>query len=184
MPQKNQHGLTPQQERFAQLVGASGMTFAAAYRSAYPKSRAWKEAALYPKASALAALDKVSARIAAFQAQAAAEAGLDRNRVLQELAKLVHSDIAGIIGPDGRTLLPNELDEATRPAVSSFKIDEYGRIEYKFWDKKGAIDMAMKHLGLYEVDNKQKNQAAAEFLASLQSNVIGPVRDPGDDDAD
>lgn len=156
MPQKNEHGLTPQQEKFAQEVGAAGKSFAAAYRVAYPKSQAWKDSALHPKASELAANDKVSARIAALQAESAKSAGLDSVRILQEVARLAHSDIAGIIGPNGKVLLPHELDPVTRAAVASFKIDEYGRIEYKFWDKKGALDMAMKHLGLYEKDNAQK----------------------------
>jgi len=68
--------------------------------------------------------------------------------------------------------------------VASFKIDEYGRIEYKFWPKNAAIDMAMKHLGLFKEDNKQKGSGAAEFLAGLQSNVLGVVKDQPKEDAD
>jgi phage terminase small subunit len=53
-------------------------------------------------------------------------------------------------------LLPHQLDEDTAAAVASFKIDEYGRIEYKFWNKVDALDKLMRHLGLYERDNAQQ----------------------------
>jgi phage terminase small subunit len=86
-------------------------------------------------------------------------AGLDAGKILAEVAKLAHSDIAGIMATDGKVKLPHELDAVTRAAVASFKIDEYGRIEYKFWDKNTALEKAMKHLGLYEKDNAQKPAA-------------------------
>lgn len=155
MSAKNEHGLTPQQEKFAQEVGR-GKNLAEAYRIAYPKSQKWKESAVYAQASTLNADSKVSERIKRIQAAAADKAGLDAAAILLELKKLAHSDIAGIMHADGRVKLPHELDAQTRAAVASFKIDEYGRIEYKFWPKNAAIDMAMKHLGLFEKDNGQK----------------------------
>jgi hypothetical protein len=66
------------------------------------------------------------------------------------------SDIGGIMGEGGKILLPNELDAATRAAVASFEIDEYGRVKYKFWDKNTALTNAAKIKGLFEVDNKQQ----------------------------
>lgn len=45
-----------------------------------------------------------------------------------------------------------------------------------------ALEILAKLNGDFEKDNRQKGQAAAEFLAGLQSNVIGPVRDPCEDD--
>lgn len=45
-----------------------------------------------------------------------------------------------------------------------------------------ALELLGKINGLFEMDNRQKGLAAAKFLAGLQSNVIGPVRDPGPDD--
>jgi len=60
--------------------------------------------------------------------------------------------------------------------VASFKIDEYGRIEYKFWDKNSALDKAAKILGLYELDNKQKSDPLVDLLASLSGNVLGPAQ--------
>lgn len=156
MSAKNEHGLTPQQERFAQEVGAAGRNLAEAYRTAYPKAKEWKDSAVYAQASTLAKNSKVSERISVLQKETAERAGLDEQSVLEEVRRLAHSDIAGIMTADGKVKLPHELDPVTRAAVASFKIDEYGRIEYKFWDKNTALEKAMKHLGLYEADNNQK----------------------------
>lgn len=155
MSAKNEYGLTPQMERFAQLVG-SGLSQSEAYRQAYPKSQKWKPEIVHQKASALSANRKVAARVAQIQAAAADRAELDGAEIMKEIRRLAHSDIAGIMHPDGRVKLPHELDPVTRAAVASFKIDEYGRIEYKFWDKNSALDKAAKIKGLYKEDNEQK----------------------------
>ena len=170
MSNKNEHGLTPQQERFAREIGA-GRSGVEAYRAAYPKSVKWKDQSVHVEASKMLANPKVSQRVSKIQAEASQQAGLEASKILEEVRRLAHSDIAGIMHPDGRVKLPHELDPATRAAVSSFKIDEYGRIEYKFWDKNAAIDKAMKNLGLFKADNDQNKPPPAPttiVLAPLQ----------------
>lgn len=152
---RNEHGLTPKQDRFAQLLG-SGLSQAEAYRQAYPASQKWTPKAVMTQASLLASHKDVHRRVSEIQTVAAEKAGLVGAEILLELKRMAQSDIAGIMGEDGRVKLPHELDPVTRAAVASFKIDEYGRIEYKFWDKNSAIDKAMKHLGLFEKDNSQQ----------------------------
>lgn len=181
MAAKNEHGLTPQQERFAQLVGggASGVD---AYRQAYPKSKGWKDNAVRVNASKLIADANISLRIKAIQDAGAERAELDAAEIVREIRRLAISDIAGIMHPNGTVKLPHELDPATRAAVASFKIDEYGRIEYKFWPKNAALEQAAKIKGLYKEDNKQKGEGAAAFLAGLKSNVVGVAKEVPDDD--
>ena len=167
--------MTPARERFAQLVG-SGVNQAEAYRQCYPSSVNWKPVSVHQKASHLAAEPIVAARIAEIQAGAAERAELDGAEILKEIRRLALSDIGGIMHADGkRVKLPHELDPATRAAIASFKIDEYGRIEYKFWDKNAALEKAAKIKGLYEVDNKQKADALGELLQGLSGNVMGPA---------
>ncbi len=101
-------------------------------------------------------------------------------RILEETARLAFSDVANIIGKDGKVLLPNELDEATRAAVSSFRIDEYGRIEYKFWDKNTASERLFKHLNLYKENNegaRPLTQVAVVSLVPLEPLQSGDVID-------
>lgn len=146
--------LTPQQEKFAQGI-VSGLTQADAYRAAY-KTAKMKAEVIWVKASELAANGMVTVRIAELRAMVVRELVIDKANLLQEAARLSFSDPRSIIHPDGRVKLPNELDEATARSIASFKIDEYGRIEYKFWDKNAAMEKLFKHLGLYEKDNEQQ----------------------------
>ena len=170
--------LTPQKEAFAQAVGSGQMTQSDAYRQAYPASKKWKDDSVHNKSSALMRDAQVKARVKQIQEVGAVKAGIVAGDILEELKRIALSDISGIIDKaTGKVLLPHELDPATRAAVASFKIDEYGRIEYKFWDKNSAIDKAMKHKGLFEVDNKQKTDPLAEVLKGLGGNVAGVVKD-------
>lgn len=179
MAAKNEYGLTPQQEKFAQLV-AEGKSLSDAYRGAYKVGKS-KSETVNENASRVMSDAKVSARVKAMQAEAAANAGLQASEVLRQVQMLVTSDIVGICKEDGTVKLPHELDERTRAAVKSFKITKDG-IEYQFWDKNSALDKAMKHLGLFEKDNGQKTSPVAEVLKSLGGRVLGPVA--GEDDED
>ena len=99
--------------------------------------------------------------------------------MLDEIAMLAHSDVSGIMHPDGRVKLPHELDAATRAAVASFEIDATGRIKYRFWDKNAALEKAAKHLGLYEKDNEQQATPIRDMLASLGGKVVVPKKSNG-----
>ena len=181
MSAKNEHGLTPQREKFAVEVASGKQSLSDAYRAAFNAAR-MKPETINEAASRLMADSKVAARVKALQAEVANRATLNAADILMELKKLAHSDISNIMDETGRVKLPHELDPQTRAAVASFKIDEFGRIEYKFWPKNNAIDMAMKHLGLFEKDNKQKSDPLVDLLASLSGNVLGPVITGGTDD--
>jgi hypothetical protein len=61
-----------------------------------------------------------------------------------------------------------ELDDETRAGVASFEIDERGHVtKIKLWDRLRAIEMAMKHTGLFERDNQQKKDNIA-----IQINLV------------
>ena len=171
MRNRNRFGLTPQQERFAQEV-ASGETQSEAFRRAYPASRNWKAETVHERASVLAANSKVQARIAGLQNAVADLAVVKVADALREIRSICFSDI-GKVMRDGKCLLPKEMDADTRAVLASFKMDEFGRIEYKFWDKNAALDKACKILGLYERDNRQKTDPLRDLLQALSGNVIG-----------
>lgn len=148
--------LTSRQELFAQGV-ASGLTQIDAYKKAYPKSLKWKPESLRVQGAKMLAAPNISLRIKALQALSADIAVLDGAEIMREIGRIAFSDIGNIIDPvTGKVRMPNELDVATRAAVASFEIDEYGRVKYKFWDKGGALRDASKIRGLFEQDNKQK----------------------------
>jgi phage terminase small subunit len=72
-----------------------------------------------------------------------------------------------------RVKLPHELDAATAAAISSFEIDDMGRIKYRFWDKNSSLERAAKILGAFKEDNRQKNPITA-LLGQLSGNVLKP----------
>lgn len=176
MSAKNEHGLTAQQDKFAQGV-VSGLTAADAYRSAYPKSKGWKDEAVRVAGAKMMANGNVSVRVNSLQTAAAEIAVDEAVEIARENLRLAKSRISGIMRPDGKVKLPHELDPETEAAIASFKIDEYGRIEYKFWDKNSALERASKILGLFEKDNKQKIDPLRELLSELSGNVLGVAKD-------
>lgn len=154
----NDKPLTNRQELFAQGV-AAGLDQSAAYRKAYPSSLKWKSEAVNCAGAKMMAIGRVSERVKELQALSADLAVLDGAEIMREIKRVALSDIGGIIGLDGKVLMPNELDAATRAAVAGFEIDEYGRVKYKFWDKNTALTNAAKIKGLFAADNEQKPSA-------------------------
>ncbi len=174
MRTKNERGLTLQQENFA-LAVAGGKSLSDAYRSAYKAGKMAAET-VNKRASELMANGEIAGRVAGLAKKVEEKFVVNTEKLLREATRLAHSDIAGIMHSNGRVKLPHELDADTRAAVASFKIDEYGRIEYKFWDKNSAIERLFKHKGLFEIDNKQKTDPLDNLLKTLGGNVLGPGR--------
>jgi len=115
---------------------------------------------------------------------------LTSEAVIAELSKIVHADPRRLFGDDNKMLPMQDWPDDMAAVVASVETDELfegnGKdrkfIGYtkkvRFWDKNSAIEKAMKHLGLYEKDNRQKASALAEVLADLDGKDTGlPGRD-------
>lgn len=79
--------LTPQQEKFAQLV-AEGNNQSAAYRKAYPKSQSWKDTAVNVAGAKMMALGNVSGRVAELRAESSKKTVLTLDSHIAELERL------------------------------------------------------------------------------------------------
>lgn len=174
--------LTAKQEAFAVAYMATGNA-SEAYRRSYNVAEDALPSTVYGCARDLLAHAGVKARLAELRAEVAEAAVIDQGQVLMELRRLALSDVRLLMDKEGKVLVPSELDPETAAAVQSFKIDEYGRIEYKFHDKLGALEKLAKFLGLYEKDNRQKTDPLLELLRGLSGNVVGAVR-PGAGEVD
>lgn len=139
----------------------------AAIRAGYSKARA--NAIGYD----LLTNTDIAAEIARLMAERSERVELQADRVLKEIGRILCADIRKIMHPNGRIKMPHELDDDTAAAISSFKLKADGEIEYKFWDKNSALEKAMKHLGQYVLDNKQKTDPLRDLLQSLGGNVMG-----------
>lgn len=170
MPAKNEHGLTPQQEKFAQEV-ASGKSLSEAYRTAYPRSIKWADKSVWSKASESRANGMVSKRIADLARKVEQAFVVDKARVLQEAARLAFFDIRKLTDSEGNPIPVHQLDADTAAAIQGLELAtergpdrESGPTivrKYKMADKNSAIERLFKHLGLFKEDNEQ--QAATVF---------------------
>jgi phage terminase small subunit len=175
-------GLTVAEDTFARLV-ITGMSQAEAYRIAFPKARKWKDTAVYPEASTLAAQPKVRARIAQLQAPVLKKFELKLENAIQEIMRIAYVDPNDLFTDVG-TLKPiSEIDPATRAAIASIEVVELfewegeGKNRQKVWvgyakkvklnDKNQALDKLMKHLGGYLADNEQKATALQELMDEI-----------------
>lgn len=181
MAVKNEHGLTPQQERFAMEV-AKGNSLAESYRIAYPASKAWKDDSVHNKASALKRHAQVAARIRLLAQKVEREFVVDKARVLQEIARLAFFDIRKLLNEDGTPIPIKSLDDDTAAAIAGLDVARVGNamigeaevLKFKIADKNAALEKLAKHLGLFEIDNKQKADPIAEALKLLGGNIMGP----------
>jgi phage terminase small subunit len=113
---------------------------------------------------------KITAFIQERQKQLQEKTGITQERVLQAYAAVAFSDIRKFYNEDGTLKKITDLDDDSSAAMAGMEIEELfegsgmDRFQVgvtkkiKRWDKVKALDSLAKHLGMFEVDNKQKSQ--------------------------
>lgn len=158
--------LTPKQEKFclAFIESANGSQ---AYRKAYNAAR-MKDKQVHEEASKLLATPKIAQRVNELRALVAEKTAVKEARVLEECARLGLYDPRKLFRADGSPKDITELDDATAAAITGLEVMEVwqgtgkDRVfvgylkKYKLADKNPALEKLMKHLGMFEKDNKQK----------------------------
>lgn len=170
--------LTPKREAFA--VGlAEGLSQAAAYRRAYPKSLGWKDATVWRRASEMAADREVQGRVAELAAATAAKSEVKLQHIAAELGRLGFFDVRRLVRDDGTPKPLHELDEDTARAIVGLDVMSVGNadvgvgqvLKFKLADKGANLERLAKLLGFFERDNRQKNPPGAfdadSFFAAM-----------------
>jgi phage terminase small subunit len=119
---------------------------------------------------------EISGQLADVAQKVAEIAGLTAECTLRETARISYFDPRRLFHSDGSLKQITEMDDDTRAGIASFEIDErkvdgvvVGRTtKIKLWDKNRALEMAMRHLGLYERHNTQQSENL-----SLQVLLVG-----------
>lgn len=120
------------------------------------------------QAARLLADDNISGAVASRRADLLEKFELTTERTLREIARLAYFDPRKMFRADGTMKAVHELDDDTAAAIAGIETDEIQSGDtvigvtkkLKHWDKNAALEKAMKHLGQYEADNKQKSQFA------------------------
>lgn len=171
--------LTDKQQRFVDEYLIDLNATQAAIRAGYsPKTSNEQGARLLVNVS-------VKGEIAKEQAERSKRTGINQDRVLTELAKIAFADMRNFMkwGPNGIKLL--SVDDLTPEdsvcvAELSETTTEYGgTTRIKLHDKKGALELLGRHLGMF----KDKVEMTGENGAPL--NVVFNIPRPpkADDDA-
>lgn len=98
----------------------------------------------------------VQAAIAEGMQKRSSRTGITADRVLQELGRLAFVDIRRAYNADGSLKPLHELDDDTAAAVAGMDVTEIGIGDdaigfvkkIKLSDKKGALELVMRHLGM------------------------------------
>ena len=169
--------LTPKQQRFVAEYLVDLCASAAAARAGYSAKTAGQ--------IGLELLKKpeIAAAIAEAQRARSERTQITADRVLQELARLAFFDLRKAYKADGMLKLPHEIDDETAAGLASLETlttmasgggDEAPLSlvtkKLKTFDKKGALELCMRHLGLFEQDNKQAAGGFVELLAKLNGH--------------
>lgn len=103
---------------------------------------------------------------------------LTTDMVVRSLVQALRFDPRNLCDQDGKPIPVTKLDDDTAAALMSMETvqkggDEAPVIIHKFrWESKAAArEQAMKHLGMFEKDNKQRTDPFADFLASMRSSL-------------
>lgn len=145
------------------------------------KMAGYAESGAHVRANEMLKEPDVIAMIQELADKSSAEAGLTLNRTLLEAKRNAFNDPRRFFRPDGSLKGAHEWDDDMAAAVASIEVTaqyaghgEDRRVigttaKLKFNSKINAIDMLMKHQGLYERDNAQR----VDNLA-LQVVVVHP----------
>lgn len=167
----------PKHELFAHEL-AKGVTAEEAYRLAgYTPS--------LKNAQRLKSNEGIRSRVEEILSHAAVIAQVDVAQVLDELAKIAFSDVRRAIRWGDGILVRNEetgemqlangvaliasdkIDDRTAAAISEISQTATGGLKLKFHDKKGALELIGKHLGMF-VERRVNLSADLESLSDNQ----------------
>lgn len=131
---------------------------------------------------------KVLQQIEERQQELASKYELTTESVIKSLSQAVHFDPRKLYRDDGTLKLVTELDDDTAAALSGFEVteekgsgDDRGKVvgytkKIKWLDKNTAREQAMKHLGLYMEDNRQKSPlegVSRDVLKLMEAKLNG-----------
>lgn len=156
--------LSDRKEAFCRAYVANGFNATQAYISAgYSPNGAG------PSAHALLKDPNVTRRIALLMAPGLKEQDVSLKEMISQIAAVAKFDPRKLYDADGNRIPIHLLDDETAAAVARVNSGPIGSVHGDVipYDKMKALDMAMKYLGAYEKDNRQK----ADNLA-IQVNFV------------
>lgn len=177
--------------------------FCQAYVLCLDAQKAARDAGYSPKRAKqtgydLLQLDEIQTEIAHLRAIRDANFGMKAADVLREIADIAMTDIGDVLTwgmeevegeneglatlPDGKALMRPvikpvrslSLTDSQRRAIKSISVSKKGVFKIELHDRLKALELLGRHYGLFEKDNKRKDQAGANTVAALVEACQGP----------
>lgn len=184
-------GLTPRQSLFV-LEYLKDQNASAAYkRAGYTADGNAAESAAARLLRNVQVQEAIAEGLAKLRQRVEEETGISLKRVIEEIAKGAFFDPRKMFNEDGSPKQITDLPDAEASALAGFEVLEQfegsgqDRVfvgylkKFKLSERKGYLDMLMKHLGGYEQDNKQQAGSLAVLLAQMPRSTIQIVVQPG-----
>jgi phage terminase small subunit len=171
--------LTPMRQRFVDAYLTNPNATQAAIKAGYSEKTARSQGQrLLTNVDIKAAIDQA-------RAVAAERARTDASRTLEEVGALAFSDVGQILdfsGPVPRLRPGDEIPEAARRAIASIKLKRYTEgtgdqareaevVELRLWNKLGALEKLMKHLGLLTQRVEHTGKAGKPIRVEVEDQV-------------
>lgn len=191
--------------------------FVSQYLEHFNSAKAAKEAGYSENRAAktgfdLLQLPKIQAAIQRGTKAKAKRSDIKADEIVETLANIIRADVRDVVewgmaeveGEDGLPVtLPNgeavqrpyitvtnsrDLPKHISAAVAEVSMSDKGTFKVKMHDKGAAIEKIMRHLGMFEKDNRQVADGLADLIAAAQGTTIpiasrnAPERDEGGDE--
>jgi phage terminase small subunit len=120
-------------------------------------------------------IPEIAAAIAAGKKEIVAERCVTADRVLREYARIAFSDMRNYVDwdKDGIKLMPQEaIDDFKAGAIADIDISQDGAVaKVKLHDKKAALDMVARHVGLIAPTGKRPTYDQTPAGAATRSEL-------------
>ena len=167
-------GLNAKQKRFIDEYLVDSNATEAAIRAGYAKKTARQQG------SRLLSHVDIQAEIKKRREGVSRLADVQLADVVLQLSRMALFDPRKMYDEGGNPLPIQELPDEAAMVIQGFKVrKEFSAgdgepatiLEYKMADRNSAADKLMKHLGGYEVDNKQKGDGLAELMREIAGSA-------------
>lgn len=164
--------LSDQQKRFCEeyIIDFNGTR--AATKAGYKSAKT--------QASRLLSQDNIQQYVQKLISERSERVKVTADDVVYELSKLALVNVEDLYCEITGELLPiSEMNEKAKAAISSLETksirvgkDSYKKVKVaKTYSKEKALELLGKHLGIYEIDNKQKNQNITVNLSESDAEI-------------
>jgi phage terminase small subunit len=178
--------LTPKQEQFCREYIIDFNATQAAIRAGYSKKTANR---IGPENLSKLVLQE---RIAVLVKELQEKTGITAEQVVRELAKIGFANIKGVLDDNNEikdiSKLPDDITAAIESIQSDIRHDGGDsdgyteKVKVKLHSKLHALTDLGKHLGIFEKDNKQKNELLSTVMDRINGSTAGKL--PSQDAAD